>query len=107
MRLKRTAFVLAICLTAGYFAGGQAPSAPLSAINHQLLSGDYEGALAMSNSALKEKPNNEQLLLLRALALRGLHRTKEGLLNFNRVLLLEPDSLTALEGASEAAFSLK
>jgi tetratricopeptide (TPR) repeat protein len=107
MRLKRTAVVLAIVLTAGYFAGGQSPAAPLAEINQLLASGDYNGALALSDQALKERPKNAQVLTMRALALRGLRRTKESLKAFDQVLLLKPDNLAALEGASEASYSLK
>ena len=99
--------VLAITLAVGQFAGGQNPTSPLVAINQLLSSHDFNGALALSDSLLMQQPSNPQLLLARAVSLRGLARTKESLDAFNRVLAVEPNHVAALEGASEAAFLLK
>ena len=98
---------LAITLAVGQFAGGQEPNPSISAINRSISTGDFKDALAMSDDLLKQQPINPQLWLYRAVSLRGLSKSKESLLAFNKVLTLDPDNVAALEGASEAAFLLK
>jgi predicted Zn-dependent protease len=107
MILRSVVGVLAITLAVGQFAGGQEPNPSLLTINHSISTGDFKNALAMSDDLLKQQPNNPNLWLYRAVSLRGLSRTKDSLLAFNRVLTLDPDNVAALEGASEAAFLLK
>src|ERR1700691_777800 len=107
MIVRSVAGVLAITLAVGQFAGGQEPNPSLLTIKYSISTGDFKDALSMSDDLLKQQPNNPNLWLYRAVSLRGLSRTKDSLLAFNRVLTLDPDNVAALEGASEAAFLLK
>ncbi len=107
MVVKNAILALAIILTAWQSAGGQDSSASLSSINDLLSGRKYEEAFAQSVALLSQQPKSVPLWLARGVSLRGLSRTKESLEAFNHVLVLEPGNLTALKGASEAAFSLK
>jgi tetratricopeptide (TPR) repeat protein len=105
--VRLTAIVLAMILAASHTAGGQSQLETPLVIKQLLQNRDYDRALTLSDSLLKQEPKNAQLLLMRALALRGLGRKMESLKAFNQVLLLKPNDVAALEGASEAAFLLK
>jgi predicted Zn-dependent protease len=105
--MRNALLTIALTLAAGQFASGQSTTPSLMVINQSLANKDFNGVVAMSDVLLRSEPRNPQLWLARAIAFRGLTRTRESLNAFNEVLVVEPDNVTALEGASEAAFLLK
>jgi predicted Zn-dependent protease len=70
----------------------------------ELRSGNFQQALADSDSLLTRRPGDPMLFTLRGLALRGLGRWKEGLTSFDRAMKNSPGYLPALEGAAETAY---
>lgn len=105
--MKEIICALTIALAALRIAGGQGqPAISLKTITQLLSAHDYADALSQADELLRGEPNNTALWMARGLALRGLSRTEDSLKAFNYVLKLEPKNRTALEGASEAAFSL-
>ena len=105
--MKESICALTIALAALQIAGGQGqPAVSLKTLTQLLSTHSYTDALSQADMLLRDDPNSASLWMARGLALRGLSRPDEGLKAFEHVLRLEPKNRAALEGASEAAFTL-
>lgn len=69
-----------------------------------LRAGQFDRALQILQSALKQFPENPQLWTLQALAYSGEGRKKQALTSFQSALKISPDYLPALEGAAQLEY---
>jgi tetratricopeptide (TPR) repeat protein len=65
---------------------------------------DFAQALELLQPALRDSPNNPQLLTLQGIALSGEKRDKDALAAFRSALKTAPDYLPALEGAAQIEY---
>jgi tetratricopeptide (TPR) repeat protein len=94
----------------------QATAGGLEAVKSALRGGEFQRAIDLSRSALKQSPDNAQLWTLQGIAFTGEKHDPEALSAFQHALKIAPNYLPALEGAAqieyqsggkEAAFLLK
>lgn len=69
--------------------------------------GQYGDALQHIDEQLKEQPGNPNLWTLRGIALSNLKKPGESLQSFEKALSISPKLMAALEGAAEAAYSIR
>jgi tetratricopeptide (TPR) repeat protein len=72
-----------------------------------LASGRYQQVLQTVEPLLSADTGTPRLWALKGIALRGLGRTVDSLVSFDRALAISPKMLPALEGAAESAFQLR
>ncbi len=75
-----------------------------SSIASALRARDYEEALQLIRSQLRESPKDVRLWTLEGIAFSGLGNNREALVAYNRALNISPDYLAALEGAAELEY---
>lgn len=102
-RLRRT--VSAILLAASAAASAQSPLTTESILN-ELRENHAIEALRDAGTALRARPRETRLWILKGIAANQLNRPAVALDAFQAALRLEPTSLPALEGASEVAFRI-
>jgi len=71
-----------------------------------LQGGDSQTAHAVAEKLVEERPPDVKAWLLLGMSLSALKRNSDSLKAFDRALDLQPDSLAALEGAAQAAYSM-
>lgn len=91
---------LAVSLGAAQNSGDGA-----NAIAAALRSKDYEQALQLARSSLKQSPNDAKLLTLEGIALSGLGNAHDALMAYDGALKVSPDYLPALEGAAQIEYN--
>ena len=64
----------------------------------------FQEALQLSDSLLKERPQDPRLWSARGIALDGLNRAKESIASFEKALQYSPQFPAALKGAAEAGY---
>jgi len=101
LRKLALAFVLLAGNTLVFSQTAQTQSEPISSA---LRSGDFDKAIELSKSALKESPNNPQLWTLQAIALANKGDNKNAVAAFQQALKISPDNIAALEGASQLEY---
>jgi len=106
LKKKKPLYVHLLLFLAAQFLVCAARGAQLNpqAIAAELRSGNFQQALADSDSLLVQHPGDPMLFTLRGLALRGLGRWKESLSSFDRALKNSPNFSPALEAAAETAY---
>jgi tetratricopeptide (TPR) repeat protein len=82
----------------------QAQNNQIEAIRGALREKEYDKAVQLSRSALREGPENPQLWALQGVALASEGDTKSALAAFQRALKLSPNDLIALEGAAQIEY---
>jgi cytochrome c-type biogenesis protein CcmH/NrfG len=96
---------LSVLLGSSQFAAGQSRAGVASRIAADLRARNFEQALELSRSALRDSPNDPRLLAMEALALSALGKNHEALASYNSALRLSPDYLPALEGAAQIEYN--
>lgn len=86
------------------FAAQASPDVTNS-IGAALQAKDYEHALELARSSLRQFPNDAKVLTLEGIALSGLGKTEESLAAYNAALKISPGYLPALEGAAQIEYN--
>src|ERR1700742_1116230 len=107
---RRTLLCLSFALACGSLAFGQiSPSNSNSSsksISDALQSRDYDEAIALSQSALEQSPNNPQLWTLQGIAYASKGDSKQALASFQHALKISPNNIAALAGAAQIDYQL-
>ncbi len=93
--------VACVLLAAGQ---GQGSASNKSSIGSALRARNYEQALQLIRSQLRESPKDAKLWTMEGIALSGLGNNREALVAYHRALNISPDYLAALEGAAELEY---
>ncbi|HEV7217938.1 MAG TPA: tetratricopeptide repeat protein [Terriglobales bacterium] len=103
MRVAASLLFLVACalLAAGQ---GQGSAGSESSIGSALRARDYQHALQLIQSQLRESPKDVKLWTLEGIAYSRLGNNREALVAYNRALNISPDYLAALEGAAESEY---
>lgn len=83
---------------------GQRSAKSETSIGSALRARDYQQALQLIRSQLRESPKDAKLWTLEGIALSGVRNNREALAAYNRALKISPDYLAALEGAAELEY---
>jgi tetratricopeptide (TPR) repeat protein len=75
-----------------------------AAIGAALQSRDFDQALELLKSALRQTPENDILWTMQGVALSGKGQNKEALASFRHALKIAPDNVRALEGAVQIGY---
>lgn len=86
------------------FAQTQNSQTALDPIRAALRARDFDKAVDLTRSALKQSPNNEQLWTLQGIALVNKGDSKAALASFQQALKIDPNNITALEGAGQIEY---
>jgi tetratricopeptide (TPR) repeat protein len=103
--LRKVALVFFIILNRTAVFPQTEPS-PVEAISSAMRAGDFDRAIQLSKSALKQSPNNPQLWTLQAIAFSKKGENKDALASFQQALRFSPDNIAALEGAAQIEYQL-
>src|SRR5438477_948328 len=95
---------LCFSLMACSFGQSAGDSSGTIAIETALRAHDFEQALQLAHSRLRELPNDAKLWTLEGIALSKLGRDKEALNAYDRALRISPKYVAALEGAAELEY---
>src|ERR1700751_5084528 len=106
MRLFRKAALVLFIITTSAAVFPQTASSPSELISSALRAGDFDKAIELSQSALKQSPNNAQLWTLQAIALTKKGEDKKALAAFEQALKVSPDNIAALEGAAQIEYQV-
>jgi tetratricopeptide (TPR) repeat protein len=104
MRLFRQAVLVFLVITTASAKFPQTAPSPSEAISSALRAGNFDRAIELSKSALKQAPNNSQLWTLQAIAFSKKGDNKEALASFQQALNFSPDNIAALEGAAQIEY---
>ena len=103
--LKRLGLVLVWVLSVNLVAWAQTKTGGgVEAISAALRARNFAEAAARSRDALKQTPNDPQLWTLNGLALVGVGQRTEALQSFQHALKIDPNYLSALEGAGQVHY---
>jgi tetratricopeptide (TPR) repeat protein len=69
-----------------------------------LTAGRFADVVQLADARLKTAPRDARVWTIRGIALERLQRLPESLQSFERALAIDPDSIAALQGATEAAY---
>jgi tetratricopeptide (TPR) repeat protein len=98
---------LAIVLLAGHsvvFPQTQTQQGSLDPIRAALRAHDFDRAVELTQLALKQSPNNDQLWTLQGIALVSKGDSKNALTAFQQALNIAPTNIAALEGACQIEY---
>ncbi len=95
-------WLLSLGLAAAASAGQT--SGAVDAITAALRDKDFATAVERSRQALKQAPKDPQLWTLNGLALARLGKRDEAIQSFQHALTIDPNYLTALQGAAQAQY---
>jgi tetratricopeptide (TPR) repeat protein len=104
MLLFRKISFAVVLLTGNALAFSQTPQNPVEPIRAALLAGDFDKAVELSKSALKQSPYNSQLWTLQGIALVSKGDSKDALAAFEQALKISPNDIAALEGAAQIQY---
>src|SRR5438046_5950525 len=76
----------------------------VESISSALRAREFDKAVELSRSALRESPNNAQLWTLQGIALASKGDSKEALAAFQQALNISPNSIAALAGAAQIEY---
>jgi tetratricopeptide (TPR) repeat protein len=84
-------------------------AAPLRAddLDDALGAGRFADALKLADAHLRTQPRDARVWTIRGIALERLQRLPESLVSFEKALVLDPNSMAALQGATEVAYRAK
>ena len=97
--LTRLGVALSVLVSLGLGADGRTEQ--VQAISAALRASNFVEAVDRCRSALRQAPNDPQLLTLQGMALAGMGKQAEALQSFQRALKIDPAYLAALEGAAQ------
>lgn len=97
-RLLTLALVVAGCAVP---AAAQAPASPMEQISAALRAKDFDQAVALTRSALREAPGNAQLWALQGIAFASKGDGPQALAAFEHALRIAPANVAALAGSAE------
>jgi tetratricopeptide (TPR) repeat protein len=95
------AVILSVALSLFAF---QATASQIQPITAAISAKDYDKAVELSRSALKQSPSSAQLWTLQGIALAGKGDDKGALTAFERALDFSPNNIAALEGAVQIEY---
>jgi tetratricopeptide (TPR) repeat protein len=101
--LKKLSFGMLwlVCLCAAF---AQDREGQVEAIASALRASEYDRAVEMTRSALKESPNNAQLWAMQGAGYAGEGHKPEALTSYRAALKISPDYLPALQGAVQIEY---
>lgn len=99
---RTAAAVLPIVLLS--FGLGQASPERVGAVASALQSRDFDRALELLRTALRESPGKGELWAMQGVAYAGLGQKENALASFQKALSIAPDSIPALQGAIQIQF---
>jgi tetratricopeptide (TPR) repeat protein len=103
-RLGRAYVVLSLLLLAALAASQSPQSDPImQALSHKR----FDVALQAIDTALKTRPTDARLWMLRGAALGGLRQTKESLAAYRKATQLQPNLMPALQAEAQLEYSIK
>jgi len=95
---------IAVWILLSPFVAAQTGDARTAEIANALHDQKYEQALQLLSVALKESPNDSQLLTMQGVAYAGRGREQEALRSFRQALSASPDNVFALQGAAQIEY---
>jgi tetratricopeptide (TPR) repeat protein len=98
LKSLRVAVMIAVCLDVGL---GATTKEQIEAITTALRARDFDRAVELSRTALRDSPNDPQLWTLQGIALSEKGDARTALSAFHKALSLSPDYTAALEGAAQ------
>lgn len=104
MRLFRKVALLLFVIANSATAFSQTAPNPVELVSSALRAGDFDKAIELSKSALKQSPNNAQLWTLQGIAFSKKSDNKDALVAFQQALKFSPDNIPALEGAAQIEY---
>jgi cytochrome c-type biogenesis protein CcmH/NrfG len=104
MLLSRKIGFAVVLLASPTLSFCQTPQNPVDRISAAMRAGDFDQAIEMSKSALKQSPNNGQLWTLEGIALASKGDNKDALTAFEQALKISPNNIAALEGAAQIQY---
>jgi tetratricopeptide (TPR) repeat protein len=103
-RIRNLVFAVALLALAGPDTFPQTPQTRIEPITSALRGNDFAQAAELSRAALKEFPNDPHLWALQGIALASQGDDSPALAAFQQALKLQPDYVTALQGAAQLQF---
>ena len=100
LRFRKIAVSIAFLACANP-ALSQPPQNPAEPVSAALRARDFDKAIELSRSALKQFPNNAQLWTLQGIAFTSKGDSKDALAAFQQALKIAPNNVAALEGAAQ------
>jgi len=93
--------IISLLLTCGF---NQTPKNELAEIATALQAKQFDRALELLHTALRQTPSNGELWAMRGAAYAGRGNAKEALTSFRKALQLSPDNIPALHGAIQIEY---
>ncbi|HEY2819883.1 MAG TPA: tetratricopeptide repeat protein [Candidatus Acidoferrum sp.] len=103
---RRTSLCLSFALACGSLAFCQTSPNSSKPISDALQARNYDQAIALSQSALQQTPNNPQLWTLQGIAYASKGDSKLALAAFQHALKISPNNIAALAGAAQIEYQL-
>src|SRR6267378_7608416 len=104
MVLLRKLSLTIVLLACHSVALSQTHENQVESISSALRAREFDKAVELSRSALRESPNNSQLWTLQGIALASKGDSKEALAAFQQALKIAPNSVAALAGAAQIEY---
>ena len=104
MVLLRKLSLTVVLLACHSVALSQTHENQVESISSALRAREFDKAVELSRSALRESPNNAQLWTLQGIALASKGDSKEALAAFQQALNISPNSIAALAGAAQIEY---
>src|SRR6266852_6563056 len=104
MALFRKLGLPIVLLACHSLAFSQTHEHQIESISSALRAREFDKAVELSRSALRESPNNAQLWTLEGIALASKGDSKEALAAFQQALRISPNSIAALAGAAQIEY---
>jgi tetratricopeptide (TPR) repeat protein len=104
MALFRKLALPIVLLVSHSVAFSQTRENQIEPISSALRAKEFDKAVELSRSALRESPNNAQLWTLQGIALASKGESKEALAAFRQALKISPNSVAALAGAAQIEY---
>ena len=101
LRRWRTFLCISLLLSCAF---GQSSKDQVGEIATALQSKNFDVALELLHTALRETPSNGELWAMQGAAYVGQGRTKEALASYRRALEISPDNIPALHGAIQIEY---
>src|SRR2546429_4733702 len=104
MVLLRKLSLTIVLLACHSVALSQTHENQVESISSALRAREFDKAVELSRSALRESPNNAQLWTLQGIAFASKGDSKEALAAFQQALKISPNSIAALAGAAQIEY---
>jgi tetratricopeptide (TPR) repeat protein len=100
---RKISFAVALLLCS-FPVFSQTTGNPAAEVTAALRAGDFDKAVELTQSALKQSPNNAQLWTLQGIAFTRKDDNKQALTAFQQALKIAPNNIGALAGAAQIEF---